>query len=752
MPNPLNIFTSLGRFIITLSCVCVIFFSYLLGFEPFELLELKTYDLRLISRGKIRPSGDIVLAVIDEKSLEKEGRWPWPRKKLAQMVNILSQEGARVIGFDIGFLEPDRGVDKDFMRDLEQALKQVDIGAQAFDPVLKDLEQKYDNDFILAKALKTSSAQIVLGYFFHMTKESLNYSIDRSTIQHELAKLEKSKYPLVVFEKQDVTSAPFIEAFVPVGNLETFTNAAPYSGYFNIFTDPDGVVRRLPLVIKCGEDVFPPLSIQAAWHYLGRPQLMVKVSESGIYGIQVGNRFLPTDPNGQMMINYLGPPKTFPHVSITDILHHSFRPNLFRNTIVLVGATAVGIYDQRNTPFSPVYPGLEVHATVVDNILKQRFIIKPRWSKIYDIFALILLGLFSGILGARLRGFKGGMALTAILAGHIAITFGAFMVLGVWLNIVYPGLAILLTYAILALFNYLTEEKERKKIKNAFVCYLAPPVVNRVFRNMEKLTLKGEKKPLTVLFTDIRRFNTLVDSTAPKDLVSQLNQYHTRMTDIIFHHFGTLDKYMGDAIMAIYGAPMEMQDHAVRACQTALDMLKALEELNVNWVTEGKQALDMGIGISTGNMVVGNLGSEQRFEYSVAGSPVTTGAILEKANKLYKTKILVSEDTYQHIKGKFVCMEVDKVKIKHNQPPISIYQLIGSGYVPEKRLEAVTYFEKGLNLYRQKRWDKAIEFFQYVFRVDPAMQVAEVYIRRCKRLSQQPPPPDWDGVFTLEAE
>ena len=724
----------------------------MIGVTFLDMIELKTYDLRFLSRGHLKGSSEIVMAVLDEKSLDEEGRWPWPRSKIAALIDRLSQDGARVIGFDIGFLEPDENSYLKFVNQLDQEIHSLNINNRRLDNFIKKSKIEADNDLALANAIKNSTATVVLGYFFHISEKELDYSIGQKEIDKQVKRIGTSKYPLTIYENKEAQSSPFIRAYAPEGNLEILTNQTDYSGFFNMLTDKDGVVRWMPLIIQAGEDIFPPLSLQCAWNYIGRPRLIVKVAGYGIEGIQMGERFLPTDENGQMLLNYLGPPKTFPHFSITDILRGNLARDTFKDKIVLVGATAVGIYDLRITPFSTNYPGLEIHATVVDNILKKRFLSKPKWTSIYDLLAVILFGVLTGLALPRLSAVKALSFTLGLFILHIITARWLFVSFGIWFNIVYPILALLLTYTALTVYHYITEERERKKIRGAFSYYVSSSVVNEMLKNPDRLKLGGDKKDLSVLFSDIRSFTTISEGLIPEDLVHLLNEYLTVMTDVVFNHDGTLDKYMGDAIMAIYGAPLDQPDHPARACHSALDMMTALKELNEKWILEGKTPMDIGIGINTGMMMVGNMGSDQRFDYTVMGDAVNLGSRLEGANKNYKTNILISEYTYERVKDEFVCMEIDSVRVKGKTQPVKIYQLHAHNRVPETRDKAIFYFHKGLQLYQQQKWDEAIKLFKGVWKLDNDIFAANVYIERCKDLKANPPGPDWDCCYTMKTK
>ncbi|HUU39990.1 MAG TPA: CHASE2 domain-containing protein, partial [Desulfatiglandales bacterium] len=704
-------------------------------------------------RGTVKPLDTVVHAVIDEKSLDEEGKWPWPRSKIAKLVDYLSDDGAKVIGFDIGFLEPDENNNISFIRKLESKIENLKIKNKNLNGFIDASKETADNDLTLANALKRSKAKVVLGYFFHMSQKGLGYEIEKKTIDTKLAQISKSKYPIIQSSPGGYPDEEtFFKAYAPETNLPMLTDAADSSGYFNMFPDFDGVVRWIPCIIKSGDEIFPPLSMQSLWHYLDNPPLVVKVAGYGVEGIQIGNIRIPTDEKGRMMINYLGPPKTFPHYSISDIINNRITKGEFKDKIVLVGATAIGIYDMRNTPFSPVYPGLEIHATVIDNILKQHFLTRPQWAQIFDLLSIIFMGIVIGFVIPRLNAIRGVLFALVLFLAHIFITRYLFAAYGVWLNVTYPLGALLILYISLTIYKYVTEEKERKKIKDAFTYYVSSSVVNEMLKHPEKLKLGGDRKELSVLFSDIRGFTSIAEGLTPEELVHLLNQYLTVMTDIIFKYNGTLDKYMGDAIMAIYGAPLDLPDHPVKACHSALEMMAELKNLNQKWINEGKKPIDIGIGINTGPMMVGNMGSMQRFDFTVMGDSVNLGSRLEGANKNYKTNIIISEFTYEKVKDEFICMELDSVKVKGKKKPVKIYCLAGYKDLASAQYEVIDRFNQAIALYKAKDWEKALHAFENISAMDPNLYASQTYIERCHELKKNPPPADWDGVYIFKTK
>ncbi|MCK5517512.1 MAG: CHASE2 domain-containing protein, partial [Desulfobulbaceae bacterium] len=406
MISPTKFIRKINPFLITCFIAVVVIVLFLFGNTLLDTIEVKTYDLRLISRGSAQPSPAVVLAVIDEKSLDSEGRWPWSRSKIANLVTILSRGGAKVIGFDVGFLETDENAQLGFIDRFSRHVGTLNIHSDSLAAFIAESKKNADNDLVLAEAIRDSTATVVLGYFFHMKGAELEYQIEPEKIEQQLARISASKYPLVMYEG-DEQETRYIQAYAPEGNLDILAASTDAAGYYSVKTDLDGVVRWMPLIIQSGQDIYPPLSLVSVWHYLERPQLMVEVDEHGVEGIRMGERFIPTDEMGQLLINYLGPPKTFPHISISDILSGRLPKGTFQDKIVIVGATAMGTHDLRSAPVAPLFPGVEIHATVIDNILTQNYMVKPPWTLIYDLLAIILLVAVTGFFMPRMGALKG---------------------------------------------------------------------------------------------------------------------------------------------------------------------------------------------------------------------------------------------------------------------------------------------------------------------------------------------------------
>jgi adenylate cyclase len=730
----------------TLCLVVTLFFS---GPPILDLIELKTYDLRCLSRGHVQPAPAVVMALIDEKSLATEGRWPWPRSKIAALIDILSRDKARVIGLDIAFTEPDENSQLELIDQFAQQVDALAIQHPQLADFITESKKRADNDLALAQAIQNASATVVLGYFFHMSEAELNYRIEQQAIDQQLQRISASKYPLILYEKQDPGFRPFFSAYAPESNLEIFTKVAGASGYFSLKPDQDGVVRWMPLVLQSGEDVFPPLAVLCAWYYLGKPQLTVKVGHYGVEGIQMGERFIPTGETGQLLINYLGPPNTFAHFSISDILSGKVARGTFTDKIVLVGATATGTHDLRTTPLSPLYPGVEIHATVTDNILTQNFLTKPLWSKMYDLLAIITLAVLTGIALPHMGALKGFLCAAGLFVFHFVLARWLFVHAGIWLNVVYPLLGLSINYTALTVYHYVTEERERHKIKEAFMHYVAPVVIEEMLKDPGRLKLGGEEKALTVLFSDLQGFTSHSERYTPHHMIELLSEYYARMTEQIFAYEGMLKEYVGDELLAIFGAPITQPDHAERACAAALAMREHRNTLRAEWAKLGRPPLMARTGINSGLMLVGNLGSKYRFAYGVLGDHVNLGSRLEGLNKVYGTEILIGENTARLVEKAFVLREIDIVRVVGREQPVRIYELLAKSgtSLPNAQEKAFSAYAAGLEAYRQQCWDEALGLFEEALTLWPGDGPSQTLVERCQLFHKTPPPEEWDAVF-----
>ncbi len=741
-------FIRLNPITITLLAIVLGSFAFISGIRFLDIMELKTIDLRFAARDKVSPGSEVVLAVIDEKSLDKEGKWIWPRSKLADLVTKLSKAGARVVALDIGFLEPDDKRIVQTINSIKQEVKKSRIQNTKFEHFLENLEYKSDNDRLLADAIINSNSRVVLGYFFHMSLAESGH-LNEADIQIHQENIRGSRHKLVRYASAASHNVPFIEAKMPQSNIKMVSNATDLSGFFNMLPDIDGVIRWIPAVIKFREALYAPLSIVSASAYLNHP-ISVNVTDHGIEGINIGQLYIPTDELGQILINYRGPEKTFPHISITDILTESVPENILKDKIVLVGATAVGIFDLRVTPLGTVFPGLEVHANIVDSILANDFLYQPAWAAIFDIMAIIIAGLFLGIILPRAGVISGALAGIFLFCGHILLCQYLFSSKGLILNLVYPLSVMVFVYVAITAYRYLAEAKQKKFIKDAFSTYLAPSVVSQLIQFPENLVLGGEKRVITALFSDVQEFTSISEKLTPEELVDLLNEFLTEMTDIILKYEGTVDKFEGDAIIAFFGAPNPLDNQAEVACRACIEMQNRLAELRLKWRTEEKPELKMRIGLCTGPAVVGNMGSKNRMDYTMMGDTVNTAARLEAVNKVYGSFTLVGDSTYRSAGDNIITREIDSVLVAGKEDPVTIYEIIGYPEdVDDRMQEAANHYAEGLEAYRNQDWNRALNFFNKALEATPDDGPSKTMLNRCNEYKVNPPARDWNGVFTL---
>ena len=637
--------------------------AYVFGIPLLDLLELKTYDMRLRALPAAAPQ-HVTIAAIDERSLAELGRWPWSRATLATLVDRLDEAGARVVAFDVFFPEPEsRAADERFARAIGAGRRVVLSAVFLLDR---------------AEARQVGAERV----------ESARQAIARHAIQD-------------VQQHGAGTEFPMPEPHGVLANIPVLQRSAAYSGHINVLPDADGTLRYAPLVHRYDGRYYPSFSVQIARALLGDQRLVLHTEPYGIAGLEIGGRLVPTDEQGRLLVRYRGPEQTFATLSIADILGGRADPALLRDRAVLIGATAKGIGDIRVTPYGAAYPGVELHANVIEDLLAGGLLRRPEWMGVVDAGILIVLGLALAWLLPR-SGVWGGALLTlGALAGYLLLAQQLFQMQGLWLNVVYPTLLVAALFVSTTLVQYFSAESEKRYLRTAFQHYLPATVINEIVADAGKLRLGGEKRELTVLFSDIRGFTSMSETLAPEDLVKFLNIYFTAMTQKVFDHRGSLDKYIGDAIMAIFGAPVADPHHALGACRTALDMVGALKELEGEWQRVGLPQLrvDIGIGISTGPMIVGNMGSVDRFNYTVTGDAVNLASRIESLNKTYGTNILVSEYTYDQAKDALPrAREIDRVQVRGREQYVRLYELI-----PEGRYASLDWLGEFAEAYRLMR-------------------------------------------------
>jgi len=749
-------------------------------FEFVQRLELATLDTRFRYRVQrfSHPDPRIVVIDIDQRAQEVLGRWPFSRTYFAKTLDVLHEDGAAVAGFDITFSKPDQSAAP--VRALGAQLEARKNQGEAIDPQLaaevQRLAASYDADKQFAAAIHRFGP-VILGNYFLFADADLR-GIEAATLDAYANQIAFFAYPPahpLQLASQKQQKVRMLEAFatanlLPQGaeaNLDQLTAALngdfSWTGFFNAPPDADGIVRRATLVLPYGRsknpdewDIYASLDLMTARAFLGPSALDTNLiyGPQGIVEIRFGQALLlHPDGRGQLMINYQGPAGTFTHYSIVDVLQKKFPPGAFRGKIVLIGATATGIGDVRGTPYGGTdYPGVEIHANVIDNILNQGFLKHGFRQALTDVLLILFfgipLGIWMALVSPRWMWFGVGL-LVPMIAGN----FWAFLH-GWWLNLIVPTFMLFGNVLLVSLYRSLFEEKEKRRVRTAFGQYLSPEVIRRLLVNPR--LVEPKKTDITVMFSDIRGFTTISEKLDAQDLAVFLNEYLSDMTRLVFEHHGTLDKYIGDAVMAFWGAPFEEPGHAGRACHTALQMMDRVREMQKKWEAEGKPKLDIGIGLNTGVASVGNMGSALRYGYTALGDAVNLSSRLEGLNKDYGTHILANETTYAAVKTDgFVFRELDLIRVKGKLQPVTIYELIGragegSVYGTGEELWArLELFEQARTLYRKRQWNEAQKTFQAILDRWPDDGPSRTYWKRCQEYLFEEPPSGWDGVFTM---
>ena len=727
-------------------------------------VELRSLDARFQFRGPVQPGPEIAIVAIDQKTIDRLG-WPFSRSNYARMLRTLTRDGARVVGFDVAFPFPDRSAaSASVFSQLaeEYRASQGSRASETFLNRLQALREQSDSDAQFAQAIQ-EAGNVVLGHLFFTDRADIQH-MDTEQIRAYDEILIFQAYPQVLKRSSNdryrfYLDAPDILAVEP--NLKLFASAARSYGAFNFEADNDGTYRRAPVIFHYNdpnrpsmeENFYPSLDIQVARLYLGvQPQqTIVWFNPTGLDVMELGSKKIYPDVSGKVLINYAGPTQTYSYYSFGDVADGLTPKDTFRDKIVLVGASAIGIGDIRPTPFSKQgYPGIEIHANVLDNLLHDNFLRRGFSEEITDLWLLLFCGFVMGIVFVLQRPLVSSLLYAAALLGLLSLVYYQFSAHGRWLSLVLPATTLSLNYLGVTSYRVLFEEKEKRKVRGAFSQYVAPGFINQILKDPARLKLGGEQVDLTVMFSDIRGFTSISEKLTPPELVELLNEYLTAMTEVVFQNRGTLDKYIGDAVMAFWGRPfLDLHDHATWACRAALEMSSQLQELNSAWSNQGRPTMKIGIGINTGPMMVGNMGSQRRFNYTVMGDHVNLGSRVEGLNKEYGTQIILTEYTYEYVREQFVTRELDMIRVKGKKKPVAIYELLGPASEQSRYQELLGEFQQGLSVYRAGRWEAADEIFQGLASRHPSDGPTKVLLGRCQHFLREAPQEAWDGVYTM---
>jgi len=627
-----------------------------------------------------------------------------------------------------------------------------------------------DPDHALAASIRRASAKVALGYIAQTVPEM--GSFQDAEVEENVRRVEPSRIAPPEFryrvdggvEKADPVASTWIKEYPGLRSpLSPIAAASGSFGFFNTLPDADGVIRQAALAIRVRGRHLPSLDAVLVAGLLGVPPSRIvpvtaddgAAGRANVDGFDFGGKlFVPTDFRGLLQINYAGGDGTFTNYSIADVVEKKLPPGALRGKVVLIGATAQGTFDQRVTPFMRISSGVETHANAVETMLSRTFLRRDATLQGFEVLALVALALLFAWLFARVRV---RMALPAAFLAAAGVWAAASLLFRAGYQVIaaLPLLEMGSMFVLVTVYRYATEERARKQLRKAFQLYLNPEVMDEMVREPEKLQLGGEERELTVLFADIRGFTGIAEALSPQALVRLLNAYLSPMTDIVFRRRGTLDKYIGDALMAFFGAPLSNAAHAMDGCEAALEMLQGLARLKERWRIEdpGLPDIEIGIGINSGPMVVGNMGSSQRFSYTVMGDNVNLASRLEGLNKEYGTRALITSATLQAARasgGEPCVRELDSVLVKGKKEPVRLFELRGKGGAPAEDLPLLDGYARGLRLYREQRFAEARVEFESLRERFPHDGPSRLFAARCERMASEPPGEPWDGVFRME--
>lgn len=721
--------------------VTFILFANASGLAPLrfiDTLEKLSYDFRLKLSLPSEIDKKVVIIDIDEKSLSAIGQWPWERNVSAAIVDKLFNDyNIKVLGFDILFAEKDEGPGDYILSVLSQSTVS---GNEEFQKIIDSNQLLMHRDKRLGKSL--ASRNTVLGFIF----------------SHSAENLSKGKLPPSVaqFTPDIIERFSFIEATGYSANIETLQNPALSGGFFdNPLVSEDGVFRRVPLLQSYKGKVYPSLALEIVRASLQNNTLKLgygadngEQNNRSLEWVYAGEIAIPVDEYAAVVVPYIGPKRTFDYISAIDILNGAAPHNLLEGKIALFGTSAAGLLDLRTTPLEVDYPGVEIHASIIQGILDQQIRHEPEYTIGFEILIILLLGIFLTLILPTLS--PAWSTLTALTTVGIVLLLNhyAWNQLMVIMPVASPLILILLLYTLNMSYGFFVESRSKQHLAHLFGQYVPPELVKEMSRTLKEINLDGEIRNMSVLFTDVRGFTSISENMGAKDLTAYINAFLTPLTQVIHHNRGTIDKYMGDAIMAFWGAPLKDPQHARNALNAGMQMLQAIKALNKQFLQQGKPEIKIGIGINTGEMNVGNKGSEFRVDYTVLGDAVNLGARLEGLTKNYAVDFIVSETTRYEV-PEFEYRKLDTVRVKGKDKPVSIYEPLGlveniDGLTRTRLKE----FHHALRLFHEQNWDNAERALFQLSQQEPERKIYNIYLDRLTYFRNNPPGKHWDRVFT----
>ena len=706
--------------------------------RPLQELRTRTFDLFQVLRPRPQEIRPVVIVDIDEASLKAIGQWPWPRTTVADLVTQITQLGAVTIGFDIIFPEPDRMSPAI----AERSFRGIDAETRA------KLDSQPSNDEALADAIKHS--RVVVGQAGAAAPE-VKTTAD-AALQTGVAFRGPDPHRYLVTFAGLLRNVPVIE------------QAAAGRGLFSINPESDGIIRRVPVIMTAQGSLVPSLSLEMLRVVTGSSAILVRVDEAGVQSVAVPGLEVPTDRNGQFWVhfNHHDPER---YVSAKDVLQGNVPPDRLAGKLVLIGTSAIGLLDLKTTPLDATMPGVEVHAQILESVLSKSSLVNPNYAIGAELALAVLFGLAiivaAPMLPASVVIVLGG----CLIAGLIGLSLYLFVEHNLLIDFTYPLISSWLIYLVLTFVNYFREQKQRRQIRSAFGYYLSPHMVEQLARSPEKLVLGGEERRMTILFSDVRGFTTISEhyKDDPQGLTRLMNRFLTPLTNAIIERKGTIDKYIGDAIMAFWNAPVDDHEQEANACEAALEMLSRAETLNGELKREAEgdggvyMPLRIGIGLNTGPCVVGNMGSDFRFNYSVLGDTVNLASRLEGRTKDYRIPVVIGSRTAEGAKQKFAVMEIDLIMVKGKKQPEAVFTVLGRSEVEaDPRCQELRDANaQMLGRFRKQQWDDANGLIARCRKFANGFDLSglyDMYEERIELYRAQPPGPDWDGVYEAETK
>ena len=707
---------------------------------PLQELRLRTFDLFQVLHPREQTIRPVAIVDIDEASLKEIGQWPWPRTVVADLITRLKEQGALVIGFDVIFAEPDR---------MSPA-----VAAESFrgldDETRAKLGSLPSNDDVLADAIKQT--RVVVGQAGSATPQP------RSDV-------EKMLQTGFAFKGPDPT--PFLVTFPGLlRNVLPIEQAAAGRGLFSINPERDGIVRRVPLVMEAQGALVPSLSLEMLRVVSQTGAVIVHVDPAGdgVQSVAIRGLEVPTDERGQIFVHFNKSDPTR-YVSAKDVLQGKLSRDRLRGKLVLIGTSAIGLLDLKTTPVDAVMPGVEVHAEILESVLTKSLLVNPAYAIGAELIVAVLLGLAIIVAAPMLSATIVVVLGACLIAGLIGLSWYLFAAQSLLIDFTYPLISSWLIYLVFTFVNYFREQKQRQQIRSAFGFYLSPHMVEQLARSPEKLVLGGEERRMTILFSDVRGFTTISEhyKDDPQGLTRLMNCFLTPLTNAIIERKGTIDKYIGDAIMAFWNAPVDDDEQEVNACDAALAMQEQAAALNAELKQEADanggafMPLRIGIGLNTGPCVVGNMGSDFRFNYSVLGDTVNVASRLEARTKDYRLPLVIGSRTAERAKDKFTTMEIDLIQVKGKKQPEAVFTVLGRGELEQdphcRELRELN--AQMLAAYRKQQWDDALALIERCRKAANGIDVAglyDMYVERIGSYRADPPPADWDGVYEAESK